>query len=453
MRARMITIGFVALAVVAVTLWWIERPKNEIREHIEGATLDRSLPTPSAASVDQKLAREEYAGAQPAEQKMSNIEFNRLKVDLPAPSNKPWKTSLFNSDNYLESERKEMVVEILPGWIRKALKEGNRDLAARFLWSLQTLTHDDDPKISSEAVLAIYRLGDFNRTAADRMRDWISSAADFRYSDSSAGSSTSKDVRAQVLDELSLNKDHSLDQSIYEAWLRNRATEGKDVAAVDYAYYLEKHGRELPVDYWIQRLDNPYGLEHALEIAEQKAVPEVTTKLQGIFEQLRARPASTRDASRAASVASVLFRETRDGRYRDYLAEQAQVQLAAGSFESSLPKVLQGLAATNDKSALEIVSTAMQHDNEMVREMAIDALGKSRNPAAAELLFEAAIQKAKQGKGFPAQEMRALLAQDDSRADSKYERLRQALLSGQFGWSATTSDFDALEFFRKYGRH
>ena len=104
------------------------------------------------------------------------------------------------------------------------------------------------------------------------------------------------------------------------------------------------------------------------------------------------------------------------------------------------------------KAALEVVSTAMRHDKEVVREMAIDALGESRDPAAAELLFGEAMQRAKQGIGFPAREMRALLAQDDPSADSKYERLQQALLSGQLGWAATTSDFEALEFFRKHGR-
>jgi HEAT repeats len=452
MRTRIVTVLFVALTVVAVAaLWWIGRSTDERRQAVEGNASSQPIPTPSAVSLDQKPAREEDARAQPAEHKMSNLEFNRLKVDLPVPTNKPWKASVFNSDNYLDPERKEMVVEVLPGWIRRALKEGKRDLAARFLWSLQTLTNDDDHKVSSEAVLGIYRLGDLNGKAAARMRDWISSAADFRYSDSTTGS-TSKDIRAQVLEELELNNDRSLDQSIYDTWLRNHAAEGKDVAAVDYAYYLAKHGRELSGEYWAQRLDSPYGFERALEIAEQKAVPEVTGKLQSIFEELRARPATTPDANRAASVAAALFRQTGDGRYRDYLAEQARAQLSSASFESNLPKVLQGLAATNDKSALEIVSTATQHDNEMVREMAIDALGKSRDPAAAELLFEAAIQKAKQGKSFPAREMRALLAQDDPSADSKYERLQQALLSGQLGWSATTSDFEALEFFRKHGR-
>jgi hypothetical protein len=49
--------------------------------------------------------------------------------------------------------------------------------------------------------------------------------------------------------------------------------------------------------------------------------------------------------------------------------------------------------------------------------------------------------------------MRALLRQGDPGADSKYEQLQQGLLSGQLGWSATQSDFEAMEFFRKHGRH
>lgn len=94
----------------------------------------------------------------------------------------------------------------------------------------------------------------------------------------------------------------------------------------------------------------------------------------------------------------------------------------------------------------------MSYKNAVIREMAIDALGKTRDLKAAELLFDAAMQKAKSGAGFPAREMRALLAENEPNADSKYVQLQQALLSGQLAWAATTSDFEVLEFIRNHGR-
>ncbi len=443
---------FVLAAALLTAVWWIGRPTTQRQHPSEASNLVKPTPLPVVAGDTQKPAQATDSGAQPPGNEMSDLEYKRLKVSLPAPVNEPWKGPFFDSRNCFDPDKKETAVDVLPTWIRQALAANKTEMAARYLWTLIQLSEDKEPAVATKGVLAIYRLGDYNGAAANRMRDWIQSGAAFRYSDSTTGSSASKDVRAQVLEELELNNDRSLDQSIYDTWLRNKVTEGKEVATVDYAYYLEKHGRELPEEYWMQRLDNPYGFDHALEIAEQKAAPKVTIKFKGIFEELRARSATTPDASRAASVASSLFRQTGEMRYRDYLAEQARTQLASGSFKSNLPKVLAGLAATNDKVALEVVLTAMQHDDEVVREMAIDALGKSRDPAAVEVLFEAAIQKTKQKKGFPAREMRALLAHDDPSADSKYERLQQVLLSGQLGWSATTSDFEALEFFRKHGR-
>jgi len=450
---RLIPVVLVVLAAVLVAgVWWIGRQTYQRQYLPEASNPAKSPPSPVVAEDTQKSAGATDSGVQPQGNRMSDLEFKHLKVGLPAPVNEPWKGPFFDSRSCFEPDKKETAVDVLPMWIRQALAANKPEMAARYLWSLIKLSEDKEPAIATKGVLAIYRLGDFHEAASDRMVDWIESGFAYRYSDSTSGSSTSKDIRAQVLEELELNNDRGLDQSIYDAWQRNQTTEGKDLAAVDYAYYLEKRGRELPADYWMQRLDNPSGFANALEIAEKKATPEDIAKLKGIFEQLRARPAASADAGRAASVASALFRQTGDAGYRDYLAEQAKTQLASGSFESSLRKVLEGLAATNDESALDVVSAAMEHENAVIRELAIDALGETRDPAAAELLFAAAIKRATEGKGFPAREMRALLAQDDPSSDSKYERLQQALLSGQFGWSATTGDFEALEFFRKNGR-
>jgi hypothetical protein len=307
------------------------------------------------------------------------------RVALPQPVNKPWKGPLWDSESCFDKNVRLTVSNVLPIWIRNAVLAGESEMAARYLWSLMRLAESDDLEVVTNAVFHIYRLGDKDRFAVNKMREWIENEVPYRngVTTMDGGSSVSMDVRAMVLDELSFYRDQSLNDVIFSKWREKQASVGKEPATVDYAYYLEKHGRELPLDYWSERLDNPYGFANALEIAEKKSALELTAKLQGIFEQLRARPAASADAGRAASVASALFRQTGDAGYRDYLAEQARTQLTSRSFETSLSKVLEGLAATNDKGAVQVVSAAMEHKNAVVRDMAIDALGKTRDPAAA----------------------------------------------------------------------
>jgi hypothetical protein len=436
--------GLLAAGVLAV-VWWIGFPVFQSQQ-------DKSVASSAETSAALRPSGSVNLSVKPTGFKMSDLEFNRLKVNLPAPVNKAWSGAFFDSTNCFESDKKETALNVFPGWIRKALQVGEVELAASYLWSLKKLAEDTDPEISSDAVLAIYLLGDFSEYARTKIRSWITDGWSYKTQDAIFGQTESIDIRARVLRELDLSDDKSFDSFIYDAWLKTKANEAKDLDSVDYAYYLEKNGRKLPSDYWLQRLDNPHGFTNAIEIAQKNKTPQLTEKIKTIFEELRTKPSASVDAGRSALAAAASFRLTGEGRYKDYLIEQTREQLGSGSFENSLSQLLEGLAGTNDEAALAIVSEAMSHKNAVIREMAIDALGKTRDLKAAELLFEAAMQKAKSGAGFPAREMRALLAHNEPNADSKYVQLQQALLSGQLAWAATTSDFEVLEFIRNHGR-
>lgn len=384
---------------------------------------------------------------------MSGWEFARARVPLPEAVNKPWKGMFYNSTTCFESDKiKFAAVDVLPLWIRKMVVAGESDMAGRYLWTLIRFTEDENAQVQMKAVLALYHLGDSNSVAARQMRRWLEEGADLKMSDSDSGQSEYKDIRAKVLQELDFYHDASFDDMIYKLWSDRRNHEGEDVAAVDYGYYLEKHQRELPVDYWIERLVSPYGFANALEIAEKKGTPEVTARLQPLFEELRAKAGHSAKPERTAAVASALFRLTGDVQYREYLVEKAQTQINRRSVDDGLAANLAGLAASNDPAALEIVLAATRQEDPTIQRLAIGALGKTRAPAATEALFESAMQKATEGTRFPSEELRALLKQNDPVADSKYEQLRQALLSGKLRWSAVKSDFDAMEFFRLHGR-
>lgn len=457
----MVTNGRIGIAlliglslVVAAAFWWDGRSPGP--NHEFDGVKKPSKPPPSAPGQEEvkKGEGESEARNHRPESRISDLEFHRIRVVLPKPMKTAWQGAVFTSDNFNESRRKRMVVEVLPGWIRKALWEGNTERAAGYLWSLQTLANDADPATSSEAVLEIYRLGDIDGFAHERMAAWIKDGWDYKTGDSSFGQSEYMDIRARVLRELSLTKDSSLDDLIFEVWVKEQTTEKADHWSVDYAYYLQKHGRKLPDEYWVRRLENTSGFYHALEVAEQNGGAVLIPKLNEVFEKLRKQgktpPAA---ASWAASTAAALFRQTGDARHLEYLEEQARRQLAGRSFEQNLAKVLEGLAASGDRGAFDLVSSALGHRAEGIREKAMDALSKSGNPAACGLLFETAIERAKQGKGFPSRELLALIMQGSPDADFKYERLKQALLNGQLGWNAVISDFDVCEFLRKHSIH
>lgn len=455
-NTRILLLVGAGLLCVLATMIFVFRENHSSKEPRQQPEIVRSAdqaPAPKEWRTEEAVVNEDATTKiDKVSVNMSNAEFARLRVSLPAPVDKPWKGPFYDSQSCFAEDKKLAAVEVLPLWIRKAMLAGKVEMAARYLWSYLKFTEDQHPEVATKAVISLYRMGDYNDTALAKMKQWIESGYAYSYLDDAAATSDPKDIRQQVLEEVAFTNDKRLNDAIFAVWSEGQSNEGKELASVDYGYFLETHGRELPADYWTQRLDNPYGFANALEVAEKNATPEITAKLQGLFEELRAKPAVSADAGRAASVASALFRQTGEARYRDYLAEQARTQLASGSFERSLRKILEGLAATDDKAALKVVENAMQHENAVVREMAVDALGKTRDPAATELLFESALEKAKDGKRFPAGELRALLAQNDPTAESKYESLKQRLLSGQLGWSATTSDFAALEFFRKHGR-
>lgn len=452
---------FAAIIVVLVSTVFLVLPKPKKQDSGNGVAksddAQQKTRGESATADSSPSASEEarlWKKADLISFPMSRMELDRARVTLPEAVNKPWKSGFYDSTTCFESDiTKLQVVDVLPLWIRTMVATGWSDMAGRYLWTLIRFTQDKNPKIQTKAVLSLYRLGDSNSFAAKQMRRWMEEGSRLTFSSSDLGQSESKDIRAKVLQELDFYHDASFDDTIYKVWSDRRNNEGKDVAAVDYAYYLEKHLRELPLDYWVQRLGSPYGFANALEIAGKKGTAEVTAKLQPLFEDLRAKSGGhSANPGKTAAVASALFRLTGNVQYREYLVEKVQTQINRRSYNDGLSENLQGLAASNDPVALEVVLAAVRQEDPVVRGVAMDALGKTRDPAATEVLFESAMQKAKDGTRFPAEELRALLTQNEPIADSKYEQLKQALLSGKLRWSAVPVDFDALEFFRKHGR-
>ena len=248
---------------------------------------------------------------------MSRRELDRARVALPEAVNKPWKGSFYHSTTCFESDEiKLAAVDVLPLWIRKMLVADEADMAGRYLWTLIRFTEDENTQVKMKAVFSLYRLGDSHSIADKQMRRWLEEGTNLLFGDSDYGQI--EDIRTKVLQDLNFYHDVSFDDMIYKLWSNRRNNEGQEVAAVDYAYYLEKHRRELPVDYWIQRLGSPYGFANALEIAEKRGTPELAAKLQPLFEESRGKLGGhNANPGKTAAIASALFRMTGDVQYRD----------------------------------------------------------------------------------------------------------------------------------------
>lgn len=443
-RRKHVIAALFATLVVGSIIWWIVDPESP-------HPIEKRNESNVAMPTDTQMATTD-SGSRAGEAYLSDLEHSRTRVLLPKAVRRPWEGAIFTSENAFDKGRKSTVADVLPGWIRRALREGNSDLAAGYLWTLVKLGEDDVPEVSTKAIIGIYQLGDIDGFAHRKISTWIAGITDSKLWISGLWKGDYVDIRERALQEFEFFKDKSFDELIYDTWIKHRSAERNQLASVDFAYYLEKHGRKLPEGYWLERLDIPYGFANALEIAEKQRAPQASEKMSTLFERLKGMREGSIDVGRAASLASVLFRITGEPRYRDYLAKQAEEMIASSSFPSGIDKFLDGLAAANDKKALNIVSAAMQHKNGVVREMAIAALGKSSDPISTEILFDAASEKVKAGTGFPGAEMRALVTQNNASADAKYDRLKQALMSGKLAWKASIRDFDELDFFRKHGR-
>jgi hypothetical protein len=381
--------------------------------------------------------------------KMSDPELDQLRVSLPAPVEAPWTGPFFDSKTCFDADKKEHAVKTLPIWIRKAVLAGETELAGRYLSSFLKLAKDSNPEVSTEAVLSLYKMGDYQQIAIGEMKKRIEAGSSLNYFESGVGGGSGfRDVRAVILDEMNYSNDRSLIQTVYDSWSRDKDDEHAKLGAVDYAYFLEQHGWQLPTEYWLKRLDEPRSFENAVEVLKGRASQEAEAKLGESFHLLRNGPRSVR----AIEIASALYRLTGKSEYGEFLIETARAKLEAGRVEPGLRSALSALGRGSDQPSLDILASALRSDNVALSEAAIDALGHRRDPQARDLLVKCAEEKAGGGRGFPIHELRALLEEGEPEADSQYERLKAELLGGKLRWHATNADFAQLDFVRNHRR-
>jgi hypothetical protein len=291
-------------------------------------------------------------------------------------------------------------------------------------------------------------MGDSRGIAIAEMRERINSGVRSTHLSIGINGSQFRDTRAEILDETSFFNDGSLVEAVYDAWQKNADHERSELSSVDYAYYLEQHGRTLPTEYWIRRLDEPKAFENAVKVFEKRAPAEASARLERDLEQLNARSGS----SRLIELQSALYRLTGKSEYENALVTFVQSKLGSGRIDPDLHAGLMALGASCAPASLEVLASAMNSKNLVLRDAAIDALGKHRTAEARNMLVKSAEDRAREGEGFPFHELNALIEQGEPAADQQYERLKAELLGGILSWHASIADFAQLDF-RRAHRH
>jgi len=172
---------------------------------------------------------------------LSDIEFSRLRVSLPDPKDQNWQTATMTRDEALKSqENKLLASELLPIWIRLSLRDSPEQTPG-LLYTLLSLVDDPDPQVSMKSTIGLFRLGDYQDKAFNKMSNFFRSLT----VKSVANGQTDEKIN-NFLAELSFYSDHRFDQGLYKVWESLSKLEGKNKYKIsNIGYYLEKSGKQL----------------------------------------------------------------------------------------------------------------------------------------------------------------------------------------------------------------
>lgn len=108
-----------------------------------------------------------------------------------------------------------------------------------------------------------------------------------------------------------------------------------------------------------------------------------------------------------------------------------------------LRRPLRGKSETGVSEAKRVLAA----ENTVLQEIAVQALSRSKNPAAFKLIGSCAEEQIKKG-GFPSAALMALVSSQDDRADLVYLGLKNKLIAA----GHIEEDFDSREFIRRHPR-
>ena len=347
--------------------------------------------------------------------------------------------------------------------------------AAKYLAALLELVEDGNSRIAFLAAQQLYRLGDYEEKAYSKLKELIKTTPVYEHSVSQQTESTDfnellnnaqkkasdpdnldySEIIKDLLQDFIIFNDDRFNDVIYDKWLELRSEEKlvKDTEFVDLAYFLEKNNKEIPIDYWYERLNNFRGLKHTFDVLDSRLDDSVKPGLKKVLESKK-----VRTNPHKASAARFLFKLTGEEVYSNYLRDQSLALKESYISESyndtvTMEESLSSYIRIDALKALEIVKVVRRGG--ILDKAALDALAASKNSITTDFICDEILEHLKKRHGFPYKELEVLVKQNTEYSGVKYQELKglikdptNRLIDGRV-W--TDYDFRKIDFQRKYG--
>jgi HEAT repeat protein len=378
-------------------------------------------------------------------ERMKERDFNTLKVDLPEPEDKPWPGPFWNSSNFRSPETAKAALEVLPIWIRKAVLDGNKNQAGKYLFSLLSYLDDSDKNLRNNAALILYKLGSRDARLLNALKTGIESDDSRNTASSLSEWRGGISQRAAILEHLRFYGDHTLDDHI-EATFDQLPEKGLytqsgsyNYAAIELAKYLETIGRSRTDDFWLERLELSSGMVDAISVLRDR-------KSVDLVSILRPKIDATSKSVTSLTAAAFVYGMTGEAVYETQLIQEIEEGIQSGSPVVMLEFALQGLLDGKSNQAQAILKGALASEALGYQEMALAALGRVPEASSIRMIKDYATPIIEKDL-IPNAAFKALIEMSNQQSDEAYEALKSSVLSRN---GRSEADFEALDFAKSH---
>ncbi len=434
MKKRLIAV-LVTCILLGVFLLWRNRIQDQplaVGHSQTSKAAGKPAFTPSGTAV-QTADPTHY----PPNGRMSNAEFNVLKVDLPAPKAVAWRGPFYNSENFQSPENANAAREVLPGWIRKAVLAGDSEKAAGYLSSFLSFLKSDNETHRIETALCLLRLGYKDADVNEILSAGLQSSRSVGNVLTPISGATSE--RQAILNHLLFIGDNSFDDQIESVFSQMQGKGGDVEAVLELAKYLEAAGHPRTDDFWLGQLESASGLGDAVSaLRERKSVDLVAI--------LRPKIDADPNPITSRTAAALVYGLTGEPAYEPILTKAVEKGIKEGQPVVELELALQSLLQGKSPQAATILNQALSSEALGYQEMALAALEQVPDSSSIQMIIDYATPIIEKDL-FPSAAFKALIEMGIQEGDAAYDTLKRAVLARD---GRSEADFDALEFLKAH---
>ena len=348
-----------------------------------------------------------------------------------------WAGPFYDSTTFLETKHSRAALDVLPGWIRKAVIAGDSERAAGYLHSLFELLNTTDGAQKTDASLALYRLGSRDQRVMDAMFSALEIGTERLVSSPFSQKNEMVTIRQAVLEHFEFFDDHSADTVAKAALTAIISDPAQSHSRGVLVRFLENMGDPQPESLLIEQLGDPDGYAFGWETLQKRSPRNLSETLRDLSER-------DPDSLSGVVASSMLFEIGGDQLSERKLVDRVRQIMLDGRPNVILEPVLIGLLRGNSVAGLDEAAKILASDNLVPQEIALRALSRSTSSAALELIAKYAQERTQKGF-FPSVALQSLKQSEAELGASLYSELKSSLIES----GHTERDFVAIESDRK----